>query len=359
MPKLIKIVHIIPTLRFGGAERFVVDLINHCDPNLFSFSIITFSSDIPLAKELQKKINIRVVPKTNKLGWGLTSQLVKVLQDLKPDLVHTHLFGADVWGKRAAHQLGLPVITTEHNINVGESWLKNLIKKQVNKSTDAWVASSEAILVDLRNRYGLKQVISVIRYGIDLARWKAVPPLNYKLETVNFLILGRLVKQKGQAIALKALAQLQPYQWKLQIVGSGEDELELKQLTERLGLAKRVNFIPATSKVVPIMERAQVELVPSVWEGLGIVVMEALAAGRLVVASRVGGIPELLSTQTGYLVESGSVTAWKNVLEKILEQPFFIQKPLIVAGQKQALTHFGMEQMISAYQKIYAQISPK
>ncbi len=359
MPKLIQIVHIIPTLRFGGAERFVVDLINQSDPNLFSFSIITFSDDIPLAKELQKKITIRVVPKTNKLGWGLTSRLVKVLQDLKPDLVHTHLFGADVWGKRAAHQLNLPVITTEHNINVGESWLKNLIKKQVNKSSDAWVASSEAILVDLRKRYGLNQAISVIRYGIDVLRWKAVSPINYKQETVNFLMLGRLVKQKGQATALKALAQLQPYQWQLQIVGSGEDELALKKLVKQLSLSKRVHFVPATSNVVSIMQQAQVELVPSQWEGLGIVIMEAMAAGRLVVASRVGGIPELLNVKTGYLVDPGSVIAWKNTLKNILEQPFFLQKPLIEAGQKYANNNFGMEQMIGAYQKVYEQILQK
>lgn len=351
------IVHIIPTLRFGGAERFVVDLVSHADPVRFRFTIITFFNDNPLAAQLPSHVTVRVVNKTNKLGFGLTKKLNQALCELQPDVVHTHLFGADVWGKLAAHQLHLPVVTTEHNINVGESWLKAWVKKSVSKTTDNWLASSAAIANDMRTRYGLKKaVIPVIHYGIDLEKWQKIPAVAYTTASPNLLILGRLVPQKGHEIAIRALAQLQQLPWQLRIVGSGELEAELQRLVARLDLSERVVFAPATSDVTRIMQSTDIELVPSRWEGLGIVIMEAMAAGRLVVAAQTGGIPELITPKTGYLVPEPTVEAWRAQLETILSASLNAQKPIITAGQKYAREHFGLPAMIEAYQNYYQEL---
>ena len=359
MKTVYHIVHIIPTLRFGGAERFVVDVINQADPTKFRFSIITFFNDNPLAAQItNKNTSVIVVSKTNKLGIGLTEKINQKLSELKPDLVHTHLFGADVWGKRAAHQLKIPVLTTEHNINVGESVFKSICKKHAARPSDFWVASSEAIRVDMKRRYWLDSVIPVIHYGIDLEKWKTVSAINYETP-LKFLILGRLVKQKGHKYALHALAQLTEFAWTLRIVGSGEEEKNLRNLVKRLQLTDRVTFQPATADVVSVIGQSQIELVPSAWEGLGIVIMEAMAAGRLVVATKTGGIPELLSNETGYLVAPGLVTDWKKTLQNILERDFSKQKHLIQAGQKYALDNFGMAKMIKAYENIYQKILQK
>jgi hypothetical protein len=100
--KNLHIVHIIPWLGFGGAERSVVDLVNHSNP-LIRYTIILFFDHKPFAALItSSNVQIKVVQKRGKLSLGLLFALKKLLKQLQPDVVHTHLFGGDVWGRLAA-----------------------------------------------------------------------------------------------------------------------------------------------------------------------------------------------------------------------------------------------------------------
>ena len=347
------IVHIIPTLNYGGAERLVVDLVNNFDKEKYKFSIITFFDELPLASEItNKNVKIYVVPKRGQISWHLFSDLKNKLQELKPDIVHTHLFGGDFWGRIVAKKLNLSVVTTEHNLNVDEGLIKNILRRLLKNKTDVFVACSDQVADYMRRVYKIKKDIKIIKNGIELDKFLDLVEPQF-LTPLNLLVLGRLTKQKGHEILLKALAGLKDLDWKLNTVGEGEEKNNLTNLVESLDLADKVNFIDFQKDVSKIFYKSDLLLLPSLWEGLGVVVMEAMASGRLVVGSEVGGVPELVENKkTGLLIKTGDVEAWKKALEYCFEnKPSCVE--LAQAGRKYAKNNFGIEKTVVDYGKIY------
>ncbi len=351
MKNNLHIVQIIPTLNFGGAERFVVDLINNCD-SAFQFSLITFFADHPLAKEINRQIAIKIVTKRGQISWPLFSDLEAELKKLQPDVVHTHLFGADLWGRVAAKRLGLPVVTTEHNLNHDEGILKHVIKRYLRGYSDVYTAPSKAVAEYMRQAYRIKNNIEVIQHGVELDKFLGLPDLKIS-SPVKFFILARLSKQKGHRLALQALDKLKNYEWQLEIIGEGEEKNFLLHLTKKFSLENRVKFLPFTHEVVEAIGRNQVFIFPSLWEGLGIVLMEVMAGGRAVVASRTGGIPEIINHgQTGWLVPPGDSEALAKVLENILQNPDQAEK-IAQQGRSFAQDNFALAKTVKKYEKIY------
>ncbi len=353
MPKK-HIVHIIPTLNFGGAERMVVDLVNNLDEKEFNSTIITFFNELPLAKELNlQKTSIKIVPKHGKFSLGLFSALKKALRDIKPDVVHTHLFSPDVWGRIVAHGLGVPVITTEHNLNISESCLKHWLKRLTADYTNVYAVPSRSVGQYLLDHYKTHRPIERIRYGIDLDRFRNVSPLEGKPEIFQLVTIGRLVEQKGHTLALRALAGLTEYAWEYTIIGDGSLLEDLKVETKKLQIENRVHFLPATHNIPQALQQSHIFLMPSVWEGLGIVAVEAMAAGRIVIASAVDGLDELVEDKkTGLKFEKNNIQdLQKNIL--FCFNNFSIVRNFGFQAKKQADQEFGVGSMVKKYEQIY------
>ena len=352
----IHIVHIIPSLAFGGAERFLVDLVNTSDAARYRHTIITFSEANPLQRDIGRAdVRIVIVPKRGKMSLRLVYDLVRALQKVHPDIVHTHLFGGDFWGRLAARILKLPVVTTEHNVNMDEGRVKTRIKRYLGQYSQWYVACSEAVKHDMAKRYGIAlSRISVIHYGIDLSRFSlatkkecsAVPQL---------LSIGRLTRQKGHDILLGALQNLTHLSWHLTIVGEGPEKLALQTLVTQYQLADRVTILPPTMDVPTLLAQADFFLLPSRWEGLGIVVMEAMCAGVPVVASRVDGVPELvLDGETGFLVFAAP-EAWQEKISWCLSHPEESRRATAQA-RLYARAYFGREKTMAGYEAVYARV---
>ncbi len=355
--KPLHVVHIIPTLNYGGAERCVVDIVNGGDHHHFRYSIIVLKDAVPMVKEiLPGGANVRLVPKRGKVSVGLFFALRAALQNMKPDLVHTHLFGGDVWGRLAARSLGIPVVTTEHNIDADVGRLRLFVKRVLSPLSRAYVACSEAVNVFAMKTYKNKAAGScVIRYGIDLDRFMSVP-LPVFSSTPKLLMIGRLVPQKGIPVALRALSKMTDIPWHLSIVGDGEMHDELRVLVEQLDLNDRVSFAPATSDVPGTLQKHDIILMPSLWEGLGIVAMETMAAARPILASRVGGLPELIQhNKTGFLVPPNDSEALRNALRNILMHPEEAVR-VAEAARVYAKQHFARARMVAAYESVYRNI---
>ena len=351
-----KIVHIIPTLRFGGAERFVVDLIKGGDHENFKYSIVLFFDDQPLAKELESlDADIKVVEKKGKIDLGLVGRLKEVLAEMEPDIVHTHLFGADVWGRLAAKKLGLPVVTTEHNVNKDEGFVKHLVKRVLKDKTDAYTACSKEVKEYMGKAYGIKKDVLVTYFGVDIHGFASVSPIQDN-EGVNLLMLGRLVEQKGHEIAIRALSGLKEYNWHLYIVGEGEREGKLKKLVKELDIGNRVDFSPPTNDVVGVLQNNEVVLMPSLWEGLGIVALEAMAAGRLVITSNVGGLLEIVKhKENGLLFDVGDVDLSRKQIKDVFEN----KEEYYTLGEKArdfVEKGFSREKMIKQYSDLYKKL---
>jgi len=353
--KKLHIVHIIPTLRHGGAERLVVDLSNALAKNGHRVSIVTFFDDIPLASELDKNVEVHIVKKKGKLSLGLISALPKKLLEIDADIVHTHLFGADVWGRLAAKKLHLPVVSTEHNINKSEGILKHQIKRMLRKKTDQYVAVSQSVAVYMRERYSIQEdYIDIIPPGIDIKKFQELSQPEWS-DITSILMLGRLTEQKGFDIAVKALAGLQELDWTCQIVGNGEEEQELQRQIRTLGLEERITMSQATTDVGGVYTSADIVLMPSRWEGFGMVALEAMAAGRLLIGSRVGGLPDMIQDkENGVLFEPNNEESLQKALLWTFDHGDEAKR--MARRAKDHVESFDIAHMVEAYTKIYQEL---
>jgi glycosyltransferase involved in cell wall biosynthesis len=352
MSKQIHIVHIIPTLRFGGAERMVVDLVNASDRARFRYTIIVFGHDMPLADQITRSdVKIEIIEKQGKLSLGFFGAMVRTLKKIQPDIVHTHLFGGDIWGRVAAWYLRIPVVTTEHNINQGEGMMKRFLKILTRKMSESYVACSASVRSYVQEIYGVKKSIDVIHYGVHLENLSALPAP--QLEKQRLLILGRLTKQKGHVLVLRALANLKNYQWTLDIVGDGELKSEIENEIKCLDLSGRVRLQPANSNVPKIISEHDIVLMPSLWEGLGIVAMESMAAARPIIASNIGGLPELIRhKEPGFLVPPNDSDALAKMMRYVLSHT---DEAKTAANNARAYAekHFMRARMVAAYEAVY------
>ncbi len=347
------ITHIIPTLSFGGAERTVVDIINRAHPD-FRFSILVFSENTPLKSQITRpNVQVICVHKKGQLSLGLIGNIKKELRSLKPDVVHTHLFGGDVWGRIAARSLKIPVVTTEHNVNNDEGMIKALVKRLMKRKTKAYAACSETVREYMRSRYGIKKNVQVVYPGVDLERFNSTPAQLFV--PLKVAIVGRLVAQKGHKKALQAISSLDKNLWELSIVGDGPLKLELQSWCKKYNITEKVTFVPPTSKIEQVYARHDIVLIPSQWEGLGIVAMEAMAAGRMVIASSVGGLKEIIQNKTTGILCDGEVHSFTEAMEWCVDHHL---EALTIAQQasQYAHAHFGVEIMVQKYQEMYKSV---
>ena len=171
---------------------------------------------------------------------------------------------------------------------------------------------------DIR-RFRLKRSRCEVFYnGVDTARF--CPREGARSEPVRIAAVANLIAEKGIDILLKACAELQELPWRLTIVGDGRARPQLESLAATLGLSGRVEFVGLRDDVEAILQTADIYVHPCLWEeAFGLTIAEAMACGCAVVASRTGGIPEIIEDgKCGILVERGDVPALREVLRTLL-----------------------------------------
>jgi glycosyltransferase involved in cell wall biosynthesis len=335
----IKITYILPTLDQGGAERFFVDLIKNLDLALFAPRLILYKRGGEWQKELEKLgIPLVILKKRFKFDLGNFRVLVKSLAEDKPDIVHTQL-GGDIYGVLAAKIVGVKtIISTEVNTNLNEGGIYNLIKKFVSRLTTKVIAVSLAVKTDYLKRYGASpDKVVVIYNGIETKKFLAAAvksSVGASLENncrqekkppFIFGTIGRLEKQKGQKFLIAAFADFKNYNAKLLIAGQGSLDKKLQAQIKANGLQEKVELVGAV-QASEFLHSINAFVLPSLWEGMGIVLVEAALAGKPIIASAVGGISEVLSDDTAWLVKSGDE---HDLAVKMLEVFKNIDSPLI------------------------------
>lgn len=294
------------------------------------------------------------------IGW----RLWKYLRKIRPSILQTQLF-ADLYrpvGKLA----GVPVVVgVEHNLDYDEPALLKIGKKLGRWSVDGIIAVSEAVKKDIikRYRYSAKKV-RVIYNGVD---WdKFFSPIKFSAEDWpagkiwRLGAAGRLVKQKGFDILIQALAQLPAeINWQCSIAGDGPQVDYLESLIIKLGLRDKVKLIGNQSDIVRFLSKLDLLVVSSRWEGLGLVVLEAGAAGIPVMASDVDGLQEIIDHKiNGYLVSPESADALASGLTEIMSQISSAERLAWAANLQQKVKHdFSITATVDKYQDYYEQFS--
>ncbi|MGJ3238047.1 MAG: glycosyltransferase family 4 protein [Anaerolineae bacterium] len=335
-----RVVHLIKAKQIGGAERHLLMLL----PALMARGVdvrllVMVEPDNPMT-DLFEEAQARGIPAEaveirHTIDVVIINRLRARLNELKPDILHTHLIHADTFGMAGAKLAGVPhVIVSRHN---DDSFRSKHIIKWANgfmwNRVSACIAISDAIrqfVVDVENCPPDK--VYLVQYGIehqalaqadfDQARSSLLAELALPDDAHLLGIACRLVEQKGVIYALQALLQIQFTHPNAHLVIAGDGPLlhELKHLAGQYEISDNVHFLGWRADVPALMAGFDLFLMPSLWEGFGLVALEAMSKRRPVIASAVSALPEVIAHQeTGLLVPPADPDALADAICTLLD----------------------------------------
>jgi glycosyltransferase involved in cell wall biosynthesis len=319
-PRPLRVAHVIETLGVGGAERLVADVTRRLDRGRFHSRVFPLDEPLDLRAEIESagvEVDpVLVAPRRRPVAC--LRGLRRRLEAFAPGVVHTHLYYANVMGRIAARLAGgVPVVTTLHNPDYTfESRraplfaARKLVDRVTGSRNAALVAVSRAVAEDYRRHMGWR-TIRVVPNGVDLEAFApggdAGAAGEWPSPGLRLLSVGRLHLQKGHRVLLDAMAAARQAgaALSLLVAGEGAERAALEAQASRLGLQAHVR-LAGRCDVRPLLHAADVFVFPSLYEAVGIALLEAMACGRPIVASRTGGIPEVVKDGvSGQLVTPG------------------------------------------------------
>lgn len=358
--KKINLAFIICSLPFGGAERLVLNLIQNLDKNIFNIHLITIMGGGGLLPEFEKlNITIKIFHKKTKFGLGVIFKIKKYLVKEKIVLVHTHLFAGDTWGRLAARLAHVPIIiSTEHNINLDEGKLKKIIKKILSNFSQKIVAVSNQV-----KKYQVEvekiptHKLMVINNGINLADFPFYPKSIKRDPTLVLGVIGRLEPQKGQIVALQAAQQLENQGIKAQLIIKGNGSLKNYLLKKAVELKlKNIVWEEASTEVSSFYQRLDFLIIPSLWEGFGLVALESMASNTPVIASRVGGLTDIIKDNyNGFLFTPGDYLALADLI-KNLSKKYETLEEIKTSARLTVEQNFDITKTVEQYQDLYLKL---
>jgi len=330
---------------FGGAEQVVLSLLKNIDPQRIEIIPIVFvRSKLGENLFLEKANGLGIASKVVVLNKCRLKYLNPVLNTLETyrlldgarvDMIYTHGYRADVIGLVVAKLKGLPIIASCHGFISTDVHLKLYVTLDclVLKHFDKVIATSELIKTDLVN-HGVEKVrvnviqnaVAVQQHGTSLSAIRArIRQLLYMEETELLVgYIGRLSPEKGVSFLIEAASLLRGMgvHFRLLIIGDGPQKADLDRLVKDRGLEGRVVFAGFQSDVLSWLPALDVFVLPSLTEGTPMALLEAMAYGIPPVATAVGGVPHVLSSDhNGILVSSGNAEALTDAIARLCEDP--------------------------------------
>jgi glycosyltransferase involved in cell wall biosynthesis len=349
-------VHVLPTLASGGAERAAIDLLARLPAQGFSVEAAAILGGGPLEAAYRAAgIPLAVLGLRAAGARGRIRALRRYFSLRRPDVVHAHLYAGDVWGLAAAVLARVPVrVRTEHSVARFYTPWREAVKRIAIRSARAHIAVSEAAKEFLLRQEGVAAGrIHLIRPGIDPGRFPMRPPRPIG-SPARLVAVGNLFPAKGHAVLIDALAQLRR-PWTLDVVGDGPLRHVLEAQAERLGIASKIRFLGARDDVPEILAAADVACIPSHWEGLGLVVVEAAAVALPLVVSDISSFREILGDAHPAYAAPGNVEAWASRIEGVLAHPdvYLRQAALAAPGIRE---RFDAERAAVSHAALYRRI---
>jgi len=353
-----KILQVIPYFCFGGAETMCENLTYALTKRGHSVTVVSlYNEKTPISRRMEEA-GIRILYLDKKLGLDVSmfTKLAKIMRREKPDVVHTHL---DVikYAVAAAKLSGIRhCVHTVHNVAYEEA--EGKLQKIINTvyfrlGWSVPVALSPEVQRTIVSFYGVKEeTVPVIYNGVDLIR--CLPKTGYELsDPVQLLHIGRFNYQKNHRGLLDAFSLILKKQPNccLNLLGDGELLQEMEAYAEELGIREKVIFHGSQSNVCPYLHNADIFLLPSKFEGMPMTIIEAMGTGLPVVASAVGGVPDMLRNgESGMLVSQEPQSVADAVLTLLEDQEL---RRILGENARSDSEQFSAEHMAASYCNIY------
>jgi glycosyltransferase involved in cell wall biosynthesis len=341
-----KVTHVHRIGGIGGSERHLLTLLPALAANGVDVRFVGL--DMPGAGPFYAELDVPYERLSR--PW----QLHGALRRASPDLVHTHLVHADVYGALTTH---VPIVSTKHNPDPFRTGPWRYVERALARRARRIIAISEAV-----RRFSIEEVglpaekLELVYYGLDeLPKpWGPNPPLQVSEGTPLLLCVGRLTVQKGIDIAIRALPRVPGAT--LLVLGDGPGRAALQRLANELGVGDRLLMPGRVGDIASIYGRADIVVHPVRWEGFGLAMLEAMLAEKPVVAARAGSSPELVvDGRTGVIVPASDPPALAAAVNTILSRPD-LARMYGTLGLERARKEFSVARMTQQTLAVYERV---
>jgi glycosyltransferase involved in cell wall biosynthesis len=365
----IKVLYLIGTLEIGGSERQLVQLATSLDRTRFAPVVFCLSSAGPLERDLVAHgIQVRVLGLRNMRSFPqnllAVVRLARLIARERPAIVHGFLFWAYVLGALCAALARVPVVIASRrslgNFKSGR-WHYLMLERLANRFTDLIIANSHAVRHDvlLQERLPPHKVI-VIHNGVAIPsdpspESEVSRRLGFGEDVLTVGVVANLIRYKGHDVYLRAWALVidQVPHARTLLIGEGPMRAEIERSVAELDLGSSVLLLGSRSDVPRLLAAVDLVVHPSLQEGFSNAILEAMAAGKAVVATAVGGNSEaVVDGVTGSLVPAGDAEALAAAVIRLLEDPTERSR-LGSAGRSRVLEQFSVDAVVQRYQATY------
>jgi glycosyltransferase involved in cell wall biosynthesis len=353
-----------------GAERWILALVKHLDPSRVTSTIAVIkddpSLDVPLRREAEKfGFLTRVFEAYGKANWDAVRQLRHFLAEEKVHILHTHGYKQDIIALLAARGTGCKLVTTPHGWSThADLKLKcyELFDRCLFPFFDAVVPLSEELYRPLRSIPRLNGKLRLIENGVDLSEVDSFRELASELAEWraqgSFVIgyIGQLISRKGLTVLLQAVAKLEGLNWRLALLGTGDQEAELRCIAGQLGLTERVEFFGFRDDRLAFLRGFDAFVLPSRLEGIPRCLMEAMAAEVPVIATDIPGCHDIVTDrETGLLFPVDEPTELAARL-RILHSDPSLRKRMGEAGKDAVRSRYSAARMAREYEQLFGEL---
>jgi glycosyltransferase involved in cell wall biosynthesis len=370
--------HIVNSLRPAGAEQFVVNMLRYHDRS--RYFPVCICSRAPLGSHLEAAVEQMGVPlyflevTEKRLHWVQDPKLDALFKKYRPTIVHTHL-GGIVYAFVLTMKYRTPVrvhtlhSVAAHEMGMGPSRRVRLLAFRFRVGSFVPVAIAEEVARTFETLYNYPNPI-LIPNGVSIdafspdreVRQRVRRELEVEPQTLVFVHVGRFAAVKNHEMLVAAFAQLvgqQPLPTELWLVGDGELREAVQHQVRALGIESRVRFLGVRSDIPDLLRAADVFVFPSRWEGNPLSVMEAMATGLPVIATAVGGVPELVEEgASGILVPNEDLHGLVAAMQRMAQDPN-LRGQMGQAARQRAVERFDIRQTVRAYEALYEEILQK
>lgn len=351
-----KILHVITSLQYGGAEKLVADIVPMLKDKGNDIDVVAFDNSEPNFSKLLEDKGIKVI------FWGkgyyslkFLFRLGKMMKDY--DIVHTHNTSpqyfaaiANLWNNNCK------LVTTEHNTSNRRRGHKIL------SYIDRWMYNKYQYIICISNKTEeklkefigkVKSPISTIYNGISINEYRQATNLEIKPSRTVITMVGAFRLQKDQDTIVRAMSILDKEKYEVWLVGEGERKKIVEDLSKELHLNNNVRFLGLRKDVPSILKTSDIVVMSSHWEGFGLAAVEGMAAGKPVIATDIPGLAQIVEG-AGILFPHSDDKTLASEIVRLAEDKEYYQQIANKCWERAQM--FDIKEMVNGYHKVYEEV---